>query len=540
MRRGLGLAWGALLAVAVLPSQALAASWGRGAEAKLGGASLDSVSCSSAGECSAVGSAAESEVLLTESGGAWGSGSDATLPPTAGVPIYFFPSTVSCGAPGNCGAVTTYNTYLGNHMSASHGLLLSETSGRWAAGVNPTPDVNLNSVSCPSAGNCTAVGDVVLSEAGGTWEAGMQPNLPSNAISGWLSSVWCASAGNCTAVGSYRDNSGLRGLLLTETDGTWGPGVEAVLPSNAGPDPNVSLGSVSCAAPGDCGAVGTYADSSHNNHWLLLSESGGSWSPGIEATLPPNAGPIPNRGDSPASVSCPSVGNCSAVGTYVDTSGNEQGLLVSESGGSWTSGVEATLPANAAQAPFPNLEGPVSVSCASAGNCTAVGRYALSSFRQRPFLLSESGGTWLRGVQPALPANANQAGDADLESVSCAAGGDCSAVGLYDDKSGHTEGLLVGSLAVLSRLRASATPLADGRIKLSVGYRLNIPARVTIRIKRVLAGRLGSAHGSLATNGKPGQNRITFDARNLAPGRYELIATPSFGRRRSLTFSVSR
>jgi hypothetical protein len=50
-----------------------------------------------------------------------------------------------------------------------HGLLLDETNGTWTAGTraalpanagfNATPDVPLSSVSCPSPGNRTAVGD---------------------------------------------------------------------------------------------------------------------------------------------------------------------------------------------------------------------------------------------------------------------------------------------------------------------------------------------------------------------------------------------
>jgi hypothetical protein len=42
--------------------------------------------------------------------------------------------------------------------------------------------------------------------------------------------------GDCDAVGSYVDSAGLRqGLLLTEADGNWAPGVEAKVPANTGP-----------------------------------------------------------------------------------------------------------------------------------------------------------------------------------------------------------------------------------------------------------------------------------------------------------------
>src|SRR5439155_6116727 len=58
---------------------------------------------------------------------------------------------------------------------------------------------------------------------------------------------------------------------LSETAGTWATGVEASPPANAGPDPGVSLTSVSCASVGNCGAVGNYVDSSANEQGLLVS-----------------------------------------------------------------------------------------------------------------------------------------------------------------------------------------------------------------------------------------------------------------------------
>ena len=52
-----------------------------------------------------------------------------------------------------------------------------------------------------------------------------------------------------------------------------------------------------------------------------------AWGTGVEATLPANAGP--NQGVTLSSLSCASAGNCTAIGTYYDSSGNEQGLLIS-------------------------------------------------------------------------------------------------------------------------------------------------------------------------------------------------------------------
>src|SRR5437763_2335785 len=93
---------------------------------------------------------------------------------------------------------------------------------------------------------------------------------------------------------------------------SWATGVEVTPPANAGSDPGVYVGSVSCASAGNCGAVGSYLDSSNHQQGLLLTETADTWSAGVEATLPVGARPSP--GVSLVSVSCASARNCSAVG----------------------------------------------------------------------------------------------------------------------------------------------------------------------------------------------------------------------------------
>jgi hypothetical protein len=102
-----------------------------------------------------------------------------------------------------------------------------------------------------------------------------------------------------------------------------------------------------------------------------------------------------------SSVSCASAGNCGAVGAYSDALGNEQGWLLTESGSVWGSGVEARPPSSSAGA-FVN-----SVSCGSAGNCTAVGGYEdLDTGETEAMLLTESDGVWAAGARAPLPGNA--------------------------------------------------------------------------------------------------------------------------------------
>src|SRR5205807_10371313 len=102
--------------------------------------------------------------------------------------------------------------------------------------------------------------------------------------------VSCAAPGNSSALGRYDDSLGhARGLLLPETAGTWAPGIESGLPANAASVPNVGLHSVSCAAPGSYSAVGSYPDNAATTQGLLLTETAGTWTAGVEASLPANA-----------------------------------------------------------------------------------------------------------------------------------------------------------------------------------------------------------------------------------------------------------
>ena len=406
-------------------------------------------------------SAAEPSEALAAS---WSTGVEASLPAGAGSsPDVEIPS-VSCASAGNCSAVGNYYDSSGNRQ----GLLLSESGGTWSAGVKATlpagagsdPGVHLSSVSCASAGNCSAVGyyidssgnrqGLLLSESGGTWSTGAKMTPPGDAgpdphVS--LYSVSCASAGNCSAVGNYfdvgdTDSSGYQlGLVLSESGGSWSAGAKATLPDDAATAPDdayVNLYSVSCASAGNCSAVGNYVDSSGDRQGLLLSESGGSWSAGAKATPPAEAAANPDAYSS--SVSCASAGDCSAVGSYYDSSVHRQGLLLSESGGSWSAGAKATPPAEAGFNPYAYLP---SVSCASAGNCSAVGYYADGSGYEQGLLLSESGGSWSTGAKATLPAGSGSHSGANLYSVSCASAGDCSAVGFYGDSSNHRQGLLL-------------------------------------------------------------------------------------------------
>lgn len=293
------------------------------------------------------------------------------------------------------------------------------------------------------------------------WGQGIAAVLPANAATGAaqpdIESVSCASPGNCSAVGTYLDGAKLpHGLLLTERAGRWSRGVEAHLPADAdaAAAEGLSIESVSCSSAGNCGAVGEYTDDAGNLQGLLLTETAGTWATGVEAALPADA-TTTGQLVLLASVSCPSDGNCSAVGEY-NVNSDAHGVLLTSTAGTWATGTEATMPGDG------EILGFSSVSCASAGNCSAVGEYNDTSDDLQGVMLTETAGVWAAGVEAALPANAAfTPGGVYLTSVSCASPGNCAAVGRYNDGGAGGDGLLLTEKAGTWEAGVEAVPPAN-------------------------------------------------------------------------------
>ncbi len=183
-------------------------------------------------------------------------------------------------------------------------------------------------------------------------------------------------------------------------------------------NPAVALTALSCGSTGNCSAVGTYTDALGDTQGLLMTESRGSWHRAVEAQLPAGASFDPFKetdGGALVDVSCPTAGNCVAVGRYTDAGGTNHGVLLTERRGSWERGVPVQLPANAVHARKPKSGvvddlGLASITCSSVGNCVAVGNYESNSEVWEAMIVSEHDGRWGRAIQAPLPADAPVAG----------------------------------------------------------------------------------------------------------------------------------
>ena len=91
---------------------------------------------------------------------------------------------------------------------------------------------------------------------------------------------------------------------------TWG--TAALVPGstvlNRGGLANVN--SISCTAPGDCAAAGSYADRSFHNQALVADEQDGRWRTAREV---PGTAKLNESSANALSVSCASAGNCAVA-----------------------------------------------------------------------------------------------------------------------------------------------------------------------------------------------------------------------------------
>jgi hypothetical protein len=247
---------------------------------------------------------------------------------------------------------------------------------------------------------------------------------------------------------------------VNEVNGVWGT-AEAV--SGAGLYAQVN--SISCGSAGNCAAGGRWYVS--GNHLpFVVDEVNGTW--GTAETIPGSA--TLNAADGGAevnSISCASAGNCAAGGfyttRYTNFTGYDQAFVADEVNGTWQTAEE--VPGTAALNTGHDAQ-VSSISCASAGNCTAGGYYTGGSSAKgsyQAFVVDEVGGTW--GNADTVPVSADN-GTAQINSISCPAAGECAGGGtsgsdeaafLVDQVPGHSLTVSVNGSGLVSSTPSAIT-----------------------------------------------------------------------------------
>ena len=427
---------------------------GIGALNKGGAATVTSVSCASAGNCAAGGQYTDrlrhrQAFVARETNGTWHAAIE--IPGTGALNKggNADVTSVSCASAGNCLVGGFYR----DRFRFKQAFVASQRNGTWhkaievpgTAALNKRGDAWVHSLSCASAGNCVAGGDYrdglrhrqafVASERNGTWHKAIE--VPGTATlnkggSAEVDSVSCPSAGNCLVGGRY-DAGGTQAFVASERRGTWHkaikvPGTGALNTGGA-----AAVDSVSCASAGNCTVGGSFTDSDRQGQPFVASQTNGTWHAAIHL---PGVNAI--DGGVVQSLSCGSAGNCLAGGFYLDGAQQDHAFVASQTNGTWQGAIEVpgtvTLDKGGIYGPAAET---TSVSCASAGNCTAVGIYIDGQGHNQAFVASQTNGTWQAAIELPGTATLDTGGSAAVNSVSCAPAGTCAAGGSYQASHGH-------------------------------------------------------------------------------------------------------
>lgn len=471
--------------------------WGRAHEVpgsaglNAGGlANMTVVSCASPGNCAAGGfytdaSGNTQALVVDEKGGVWGVAQE--LPGTAALNIQGSAqvNSISCPAVGDCVAGGIY----GGPVTAAPGLafVADESGGSWGRAQQVPGTVALSdggqaqvaSVSCTSAGNCTAVGQAggqafVADETGGTWQtARAVPGLAAlSAFSSNLESVSCSSDGGCTAVG-YLNNSQVFGvvqqlpLVVSEQNGTWGNASALPVPATVPAGQNVMAftPAVSCASAGNCAAGGSYQVGGGDTFGFVADETSGTWHAPQQvraADRKNNTGPAGEM----TSLSCASAGNCGGAGINDFTTGNGiWAYVINEVNGTWGTG-KLIYFGTATQ----DETGLGSISCTTPANCGAVGGFTNSNSQSEAMAVDETPvlpATTTLSLSPAKVTYGHEQAERASVIVSASLG---TPFGKVRVKEGSSIVCMIALSAGKGSCTVAATRFAAGTVKLIASY----------------------------------------------------------------------
>jgi hypothetical protein len=226
--------------------------------------------------------------------------------------------------------------------------------------------------------------------------------------------------------------------VAVEQNGRWGTAIEVPGLAALDKDGYSDVPSVSCASAGNCTAGGDYTFHGGDQGAFVASERNGRWATAIEV---PGLGALNTGQDAGVSeVSCASAGNCTAVGGYTDRHDHGRGFAAAERNGRWGTAIEVPGPGALNKARNAAVG---EVSCSSAGSCAAGGDYVGPVVGPRSHGLHglvtvERNGRWGTAIPvPGLAALNKGRGKTEVLTVSCASAGTCAAGGYYFDRPDH-------------------------------------------------------------------------------------------------------
>lgn len=279
---------------------------------------------------------------------------------------------VSCASSSLCFAVG----YEGPYVPHGHPLIIKWNGSLWSA--VPTPNVNeasnalLRDVQCVTPSVCFAVGQYVPSQGNGSGLIERWNGSSWTAVAGphegLLVGVGCATASFCFASGIDYTFDGAHSVSLHLTE-LWDGSSWRLVPSGSH-DGEYEVDSISCSSRIQCAGSGSL-----NNQFASLSMmeawDGVSWR---AVATPHPAAPSDGRAfDRLVSVSCADASFCQAIGSHVLTpphSAHSDTLAERWDGSSWT----ILRTPNGSPTPGAN-DALLAVSCPTRSRCLAMGHY---------------------------------------------------------------------------------------------------------------------------------------------------------------------
>jgi LPXTG-motif cell wall-anchored protein len=376
----------------------------------------------------------------------------------------FSAEDISCTSTGDCTAVGLYR----NGNTIDFGYSWTSTDGIWAPAqpmqfandlAGYVEGVHVYTVSCSSPGFCTAGGSYddsngrypfTVTSSNGAW-ADIKPvefAFPTTGDDGYVNSVSCSGDGNCTAVGAVATADGNKAFTMTSTTGTWGQAQPVTFESSIDPDTDADLEHLECTAADSCTAVGRFQTSNGGNEGFMMTHSNGTWGPATSLVFGANVNNVKPATEF-SDLFCTSAGNCTAVGQFKNADGLVQPFTVASTNGTWGQAQLVQFVDGVTQF-SPQSSRLSSVSCAAAGNCTAVGQFKNAGGQFEAFTVTSStaeiattstGGTWGQAqlVQFVDGVTQSDPRKSALYYVSCTSDGYCVAAGTFRNAGGGTE-----------------------------------------------------------------------------------------------------
>jgi hypothetical protein len=347
----------------------------------LASASLDVVACPSAANCLVAGHyapatpGAEPEPFaVNEHDGRWGQARPiGVLGAEPGTGAVTAPVALACSSAGNCAvAVQQDLTFV---EGPTEGFVIAQRNGAWGR-----PDYDLPPVHAFACTSHDCVGVLhhrVIIDRGGLWTEAKIPGLrPGD----YPVQVACAPDQTCTIAG-YNLTGG-PDFSVSEKNGIWNkvrnvPGTQS---AKAG----YNITELSCSAPGGC-TIGGFIEAQDGAAPFIVTQRHGTWS--RPRSIPGMAAINPGKQATVSELSCFAPGQCAAGGSFTEAF-LRHAFLAADAGGHW--GQAFLVPGITTLEQKNGNSHLTAIACWAAAHCIAVGSYyTIQSLSDHPFITVE-------------------------------------------------------------------------------------------------------------------------------------------------------